>query len=145
MISFSITTLNIKIHSFVFQGYQEVTRSGYCTDPDGNSLSSCYKWINPMSLYTPLENACEDACESSNSCVGYTIYFNSNGDFQKYQGNHYCSLFPSSQSFSDVNPTCPDGFMYDAGDSWTTMAETSDDLKALTHQYLSGYSCYAKN
>ena len=130
--TFSITTLHIKIHSFVFQGYEIKTLQGECKHSDGKHLSRCYK--THTNLCVTIKDACEEACESSNSCVGYHI------------GDNQCSLFPSSLSFT----TCPTGYTLEET-KWnginhvpSSMAETSEDLVGNYISYATGYACYAK-
>jgi len=102
-------------------GYRLITSSGYCKHSNGDYLSTCYK------TKVPSASDCEDACESSNSCVGYD-----------YGGSeNVCGLFPSSQSYSE----CQSGYNYFQGSGYT-MAKTADDLAASSNP---GYQCYAKN
>ena len=137
-LTFSITTLNIKIHSFVFQGYQVKTSQGYCKHSDGKHLSRCYK--THTNLCVTIKDACEEACESSNSCVGYDIGSSNLGE--------QCSLFPSSLSFT----TCPTGYTLEET-KWnginhvpSSMAETSEDLVNIFFKFRPStpQECYAK-
>merc|ERR1712150_184241 len=103
---------------------------------NGKHLSRCYK--THTNLCMTLKDACGEACESSNSCVGYDIGSSNLGE--------QCSLFPSSLSFT----TCPTGYTLEET-KWnginhvpSSMAETSEDLVGNYISYATGYACYAK-
>lgn len=133
---FVIVLLSFTLLVGVDAGYQVKTSQGYCKHSDGKYLSRCYK--THTNLCMTLKDACEEACESSNSCVGY--------DIGSYDSGDICSLFPSSLSFT----TCPTGYTLEET-KWnginhvpSSMAETSEDLVGNYISYATGYACYAK-
>jgi len=119
-------------------GYQVKTSQGYCKHSDGKHLSRCYK--THTNLCMTLKDACEEACESSNSCVGYDIGSSNLGE--------QCSLFPSSLSFT----TCPTGYTFEEtkyngiNHVPSSMAETSEDLVNIFFKFRPStpQECYAK-